>query len=151
MSSTDPDLPFRPRFSCDSRQVPWTDGKGNQEQYAAAVRLWKLFHDTFPDSNGNKIPKSLQAVMFRSKIYCQAADLCKRLTDSDLADEAGTQKVLDCVYKRDALAVVSDVYQDFMTLLTMKRGNNESFMNFESRFAAQISKFNAHCPTAQIP
>ena len=151
MSPTDPDLPSRPRFSWDSRQVPWTDGKGNQEQYAAAVRLWKLFHDTLPAANANKIPKSLQGVMLRSQLYGQAADLCKGLTDSDLTNEAGAQKVLNCVYKRDALAVISDVYHDFMTLLTMKRGNNETFKNFEARFAAHISKFHAHCPTAQIP
>lgn len=33
----------------------------------------------------------------------------------------------------------------------MKRGADESFLNFESRFAAQVSKFNSHSSDAKLP
>jgi len=47
--------------------------------------------------------------------------------------------------------VVSDVYQDFNDLLATKRGQNESFKNFESRFEAQVSKFNSHADSSKLP
>ncbi len=44
---------------------------------------------------------------------------------------------MNAVHKRDPLAVVSEVYQDFVDLLKTKRGPTEGFKNFESRFEAQ--------------
>lgn len=53
-------VPSRLKFSWDIKNVPWTDGKGCQEDYSKAVDLWSKFHDRLPDSNSNKISKELR-------------------------------------------------------------------------------------------
>ena len=79
MSPDAKDLPNCTRFSWDIRTVPWTEGKGSQEPYAAAVELWKLFYDTLPDSNANKLNATLHSIMLKSQLFSGAADLCKGL------------------------------------------------------------------------
>jgi len=145
------DLPLRPRFAWDIRSVPWTDGRGNQDQYASAVALWKAFHNKLPDANSNKIPKDLQGIMLQSQLYGRARDLCKSIPDETIQSEDGSEAIVNKIHQRDPLAVVSDVYQDFITLLNTKRGNNESFQNFGTRFEAQVSKFSSHCDAVKLP
>ena len=48
------------------------------------------------------------------------------------------------LHKKDALSVVSNGSSEFLTLLSTKRGNSESYQNFESRLAAGVSKLNSH-------
>ena len=55
--------PSRPNFHWDLRNPPWTDGRGPQEQYFNAVKLWKQFHDQLPEGNSNKIPSRLQGLL----------------------------------------------------------------------------------------
>jgi len=145
------DLPSRPRFSWDSRNVPWTDGKGNQEEYANAVKLWKSFHDLLPATNPNKITPALQGIMLQSQLFGRARDLVKKIDPETIQSDTGAAEIVKVVHKRDPLAVVSEVYQDFTTVLGTKRGNSESFKNFESRFDSQVSKFNAHATTTKLP
>ena len=72
-------LPSRPRFSWDIRTVPWTDGRGNQEQYAEGVSLWQAFQDTLADSNSNKEAKAARGIMLQSQLFGRARDLCKAI------------------------------------------------------------------------
>ena len=46
---------------------------------------------------------------------------------------------------------MNEVYQDFISLLGAKRGNYESFKNFESQFEALVPKFNAHSGDTELP
>eukprot|EP00178_Gracilaria_changii_P001339 TRINITY_DN1187_c0_g1_i12.p1 TRINITY_DN1187_c0_g1~~TRINITY_DN1187_c0_g1_i12.p1 ORF type:complete len:348 (-),score=40.05 TRINITY_DN1187_c0_g1_i12:1053-2096(-) len=142
--SSSSDLPTRPRFTWDIRNVPWTDGKGNQEPYATAVRQWSALHGKLNDDNSNKIPEDLQGIMLQSQLYGRARDLCKSIPQDIIESKDGVQAIVGAVYKRDALAVISDVYHDFVGLFALRRGQNESFKNFESRFQAQMSKLHAH-------
>ena len=144
-------LPSRPRFSWDLKNVPWTDGKGSQEEYAEAVRLWSALHDKLPDSSSNKIGSDIRGIMLKSQFYGRAKEIVKKVPDDVIESNEGAQAIVNAVYKRDALSTVSDVYQDFMRLMNLKRGPTETFLNFESRFEAQISKFNAHSETSKIP
>lgn len=52
--------------------------------------------------------------------------------------------VVEATSKRDTLTVLNEVYEDFHALLIVQRGANESFKNYESQFAALVSRFNAH-------
>ena len=144
-------LPSRPKFSWDVKNVPWTDGKGNQEDYKDSVKLWSAFHDKLPVANANKIPDELRGIMLQSQLYGRAKDLCKKLSDVTIQSKGGSDAIVNAVCKRDALSAVSDVYRDYMALLNLKRGSNEMFKNFESRFEAQVSKFNAHSTVTKIP
>jgi len=127
----------------DIRNVPWTDGKGNQEEYANSVSLWCAFHDKLPSSNSSKIPKELQGIMLQSQLYGRAKDLVKIAEAEKIQSAEGVNAILKAMYKRDALAVVSDLYQDFINVLKNTRGQSESFKNFESRFEVTVSKFNS--------
>ena len=131
--------------------MPWTDGKGNQEDYKDSVKLWSAFHDKLPVANANKIPDELRGIMLQSQLYGRAKDLCKKLSDVKIQSKGGSDAIVNAVCKRDALSAVSDVYRDYMALLNLKRGSNEMFKNFESRFEAQVSKFNAHSTVTKIP
>lgn len=44
-----------------------------------------------------------------------------------------------------------EVYSDFMDLLAVKRAEKEGFANFESRFQAQVAKFNSHFADSEFP
>ena len=144
-------LPSRPRFSWDMKSVPWTDGEGRQDDYADAVSLWSAFHDELPESNANKIPEKLRGIMLVSQLFGRAKEICKKIDDSVIRSVEGPAAIVQAVYKRDALSTVSDVYRDYMDLLSLKRSSNEKFRTFESRFEAQVAKFNSNSTVCQIP
>ena len=50
--------------------------------------------------------------------------------------------------KKEALSIVSNACSNFQHLLFRKVGNNESFCNFESRFAGFITKIKSHSSKA---
>ena len=89
--------------------------------------------------------------MLKSQLFLRAKDLVKKVPDSVIESDDGAVAIVKAVYKRDALSTVTDVYHDFMNLLNLKRGQNESFKNFESRFEATVSKFNSHSDSSKIP
>ena len=137
MSSTNNDLPKRPRFSWNIGQFPWNDGKGSQEDYVNAVISWSSFHDKLPQNNSSKIPKELRGIMLQSHLY-------GGVTFSEIDSDDGVDKICKALHKKDALSVVSNAYSEFLTLLSTKRGTSESYQNFESRFAAAVSILNSH-------
>lgn len=105
--------------------------------------IWNAFHDKLPDSNSNKITTELRGIMLQSLLYGQARDISRSISDSEIPSETVWKPIVDAFYKRDALTVVRKVYQHFRGLLSMKLGSYETFRNFESRFIAQVSKFNS--------
>lgn len=100
------DLPSRPRFSWDTKSVPWTDGKGNQDEYKRSITLWRSFHDKLPANNSNKIPIELRGIMLKSQLFGRARDLCTSIPDEDIASAEGVNKIVQKLYTRDALTVV---------------------------------------------
>ena len=82
--------------------------------------------------------------MLLSQICGRDKDLCKGISDTAIKSATGTDSVIKAVYKRDDLSIMNGVYQNFINLLNTKRGSSESFKNSESRFDAQVSKFNAN-------
>lgn len=111
--------------------------------YSKAADLWKKNHDKLPDSNSNKILQQLREVVVQSLLLNGAHSFCMTITDSDIQSIDGSKVVVDAIQKREALSVVSDVYQNFMSLLSTRRGSTKTFRSSESRFDTQISKLNA--------
>lgn len=58
-------FPKRPRFAWDEKCPPWTDGKGNQDKFKAAVEDWKEFNNALPASSPNKVPTTLQGIVLK--------------------------------------------------------------------------------------
>ena len=144
-------LPSRPKFSWDLRSPPWTDGCGNQEEFARSVAQWSKFHDGLPDSNSNKIGVPLRGICLAAQLFGRAKDLCIGLTSDELSSPNGTKLIVSKIYQRDAISVIAEVYKDFTDLIRIVRGQSESYKNFESRYAAQMSKFNANGNSIQFP
>ena len=116
------DLPSRPKFKWDMRSCPWTDGKGNQEQYVLQVRRWSKYHDALPDNNSNKIPSELRGLTLQAQLFDRAIDLCRGISDDVIASETAVDEICKALHKRDAISVVSCLFEDFEKLLQFKRG-----------------------------
>ena len=152
MSSQDAhSLPGRARFQWDMRSPPWTDGRGNQERYLEAVQLWKETHDALPDSNSNKVPKTLQGIVLKGQLFGRARDLGSKVSDTDLRAPNGAITLAIAIYKIDPLSQVTRMADQFHELLTTKRRQNETLAAFESRFEAQVCRFNEAAGPAILP
>ena len=144
-------LPSRGRFQWDLKSPPWTDGRGNQENYVKAVSLWVEFHNALPESNSNKVPQTLQGLMLKSQLFGRAADLASKVSNEELRSADGAMKIARAVHKVDALSQVTKMAEQFANLLTTQRQSNESLQSFEVRFDAQICKFNDAAGSAVLP
>lgn len=144
-------LPCRPNFNWDTKTPPWTDGTGDQQPYKQQVELWKHFHDTLPANNNNKIPGNLQGICLKSQLFGRAIDLCSGITAEQLSGENGVDLIVNAIYKRDGLSVISEAYKIFNDLLTTKRDDSESMKGFELRYAAGVAKFNAISESTKLP
>ena len=51
--------------------------------------------------------------------------------------------IVDSVYKRDGFSIVNNILTLLNKLITTRRGDNEPFDKYESRFTARPSKFNS--------
>ena len=144
-------VPTRPRFAWDAKSPPWTDGVGNQERYKKAVLDWKEYHDSLAENNPNKVSPNIQGIILKSQLFGQAEDLCSELTNEQLKEADGVNLIINKVYERDALSVVSETYDYFNSLWSTRRKPNESFKTFEKRFTAALSKFNSIANATKLP
>lgn len=53
--------------------------------------------------------------------------------------------------QRDALSVLNEAYSALLQLRNTGRNNSETMENFESRFSAQVAKFNSITKTTKFP
>ena len=97
-----------------------------------------MFHDTLPNNSPNKIAPNLQGIVLKSQLFGQAADQCSELTREELRSENGVNLIVNAVYRRDFMSVISEAYGGFSNLLNTKRGQNESLKGFETRFSAAV-------------
>lgn len=119
-------------------------GRGEQKEFAKEVNKWAAFHDSLKDSNSNKSDENQWGLILHTQLFGMAADLTRHLSIEDLREEDGVYTIVNCIYKNDSLTIMCEVHKDFSALLNSKHANNESVQNFESRFAAQLARLNAH-------
>lgn len=124
--------------------MPWIDERGDQAKYARTVDLWKTLHNRLPAINACKILEERKRIMMQSQQYGHAQNLCFKIPPFKIESANGSDAIVNALHKRDALAVVSEVLGDFLLLLNAKRSPYEHFINFESRFETQVSKFHFH-------
>lgn len=91
-------------------------------------------HDTLPDSKGNKTAPEACGIVLQVQLYGRAKDLHKAIPVSKIRPLEGAHIIVETLFKQDPLSVVSDVFQDFLSLLGTKRKHNESFKKLESGF-----------------
>ncbi len=126
-------------------------GRAIKKNIRMLLTFGRLFMIMLPENNNSKIPTALQGIMLQSQLYGRARDLCRMIPTDVIQSPEGANAIVNAVFKRDPLAIVSEVYQDFFDLLNTKRGQTETFKNFESGFEAQCSKFNSHSDASKLP
>lgn len=80
-------VPQRPAFKWNTRNVPWTDGIGNQPEYADSVLLRDTLQDELFDSKSNKSSKNNRGIVVLSNLYGRVRDFCKELDHKKGAGE----------------------------------------------------------------
>lgn len=113
--------------------------------------FWSRFFDKLPDSNFNKIPTDLRGIILQPDLYGRYLYLWKIVSDTVIRSKSVTDAIVSAIYKSDSLTIVSETYNDFMSLLNTKRGHAQSFKRYESRFEAKASKFGAHSSQCILP
>lgn len=74
-----------------------------------------------------------------------------KILDAIVQSAASACAIVKVIYKCDVLSTVNGVYQDFIILLKMKRGQDEVFRNLKSRFKAYASKIDANSTSFRTP
>lgn len=141
----------RPKVSWDIRSVSWTDERVYQSDYATSVRLWCDFHHMLPATNYNKINTELRGMCHKSQLFGRARDVFLGIPLDTIKSSDGFSGIIDAIHKSEALSVVSEVRRDLNELRSTHRGQTESFRNYESRFVAQVAKFNANGGSIKFP
>lgn len=83
-------------------------------------------------------------------MYGRAKDLCSGISDDQLFGDNAASLIVNAIYKGDALSVVSEAYKAFNQLINTQRGTLKNVKNFESRFSAQVAKFNSTSTTIKL-
>lgn len=63
----------------------------------------------------------------------------------------GALAIAKAIHRTDPLSAVTDTFSKFSAVLHAVGGETESLKNFESRFDAAVSGYNATAPSAKLP
>lgn len=115
-------LPTRPTFYRDIRCVPWRYGVGNQPKYAKEIARCCLFHDILPENNRRNMSKQSRGICLLSNWFDReeyfVSSIEKLIRDSD----DSVKPLVECIYKRVPLSVVSLVLSDHQKVQNTKCG-----------------------------
>lgn len=67
-----------------------------------------------------------------------------------ISSPEGVGVILAAVHSREPLSVTNTDFNDFNDELGITLKMNESYLNYEARFAAQVSKYQSHGTTLQL-
>lgn len=144
-------IPTRPCFSWDIRVPPWTDCRGDQDQFYRAVSLQNKFHDALPNNNSKKIPQALQGIVRQSQLFGRAQDIGSKVSEAELLSRQGALILAKAICKKDKLSELTNIAEEFSKVVQTKQGFNEKLKNFESRFDAQVCKLHHTCGKEVLP
>lgn len=77
--------------------------------------------------------------------------MCTFVLNEIIDNAEAPHEIVEAVLKLFRLAVFSAFYGNFLSLLLIRSGQNESFKNFASQFEAQLELFNGKLDTTELP
>lgn len=113
--------------------------------------MWSTYHGALSDSNSNKKPKKRHGLTLHAQVFNHADHLCRSIPLETRQSNDGQDAIVKASCKHDRLSAASYLFDDFSSLLETKRDQNESFKIFESRFSAQMSRYNGHGTSIVLP
>lgn len=93
-------------------QVGKLDGRKRGPASVRSVRRWATFYEKPGDHNSNKINKATRGIVLLSHLHGRSWDLCAGIEDDvqKTEDNESIELIINKVYKRDPLSVVTLVY-----------------------------------------
>lgn len=113
-------LPTHSRSTWDPWNTPFTDGKGDQEEYYHAICFWNAFCKMLSEGNC-KLPNNLQSLFLPSQLFCRAKGLCSGLIDDRLAQPKAVQISMNRIYEKNAISVCSETFRSLTMLWNIER------------------------------
>lgn len=74
---------------------------------------WKSYHDLLPDANLKMYHKQVCGMILKLQLHDRARELARRIPSDKIQSEGGAFHIVNALYERDFLAVLSTVYSDF--------------------------------------
>lgn len=106
----------------------------SQRDYAVAFERYCEYHKIKPDRNPNRVTRDLYWFQLMSPIFYCAADLIAYI----LCDVLKSKNRVASLCKLVLWSVFTDVFSNFVLLISTCRGDIDSFKNFEVRFSAAV-------------
>lgn len=113
--------------------------------------LRSRYHDFLADSSSSTMPPNVCGTFLKSQLFGRARDLVHYLDNSLIESKIGVKHIFDAVQKSDPLTHLFDIFADFNKHISIRRGENKSFKNFEGRFASLVFKYSSHGNNNNIP
>lgn len=88
------------------------------------------FHDTFPPSKSKTIQDDVRGIFLKEKLLDSDIYLCSDISEAVSEYETGVAVILAAFYKRDALSVVIEIFQDSTDLMPLLRDSNDALSFF---------------------
>lgn len=86
----------------------------------------------------------------KSQLFGRALDLCNGNPDDEITSVQSVGLITADIYKRVAPSVVSDVYHNSNSLLNVRWVPIDSFLDYEWRLSAQVTKLAGHGETFKL-
>lgn len=91
-------LPTRLKFSWDAKFLLRTDGKEDQVEFLAFVKIWQTFQSALPGPNSYKLFTRIQTICLNLQLYGLPKDLCACMTDEELCADGAISSVISRIY-----------------------------------------------------
>lgn len=90
-------------------------------------------------------------MILRSQLYGRARDLVCIITSNNNHSETADLHIVNALLKRNFLSVLSAVYANFNPLVSCRCETSESFGNYKTIFASNVSNFNVYGKSLHLP
>lgn len=124
--------------------------QGDPKEFTEVVENWCTFYNSLLDCNSNKRTKPNHSIFLQFNRYAHEKAFCGAKHKNRLRTEARTTAIAAATDTLNLLTVVSNVQITLNILLSTNRTSHESFKNIESRFVAQLFRFNPFSSKATI-
>lgn len=102
-------------------------------------------------NSSNRKPKELHDHTLHAQLYERALGLFQAIPNDKINSAQSPDAIVDALYKRDPLLVVTSLFNNFYSLLATKRGVNKTYKYFDFRFSTSVSRYSSHPKSATLP
>lgn len=133
-------MPTRLKFSWDIKSVPYTIGLGSQSGYAEAVEVWSDFHDILEDSKLTWFSRDYLE-RFYNRSCIKTPKTWPVVCIGMLSRVIRVLRQLSMLFSIKTLCLLFPKSVDYISPVTCRRSNDESFQVFGMRLDSLVFNF----------